>query len=265
MKERGGRTIRGVGKCLVVVALVSAASAGIASASGSIDLGDAGDLHESIGQGQSKSSLQTMLQLGSVYTATKFPVAVKIRPPDAHWGGVQLESGNYRFIQLTHLHASGTPPLNGWGYVTLEAGEGSTPSAATAMNRLHATPLLEAGPITPIRVAGFTGQQFEATVVGIDGTRYSPNGAGGISLAPFTTNHHCGYCTKTMHRETQDAKFAGKGQLFRIIVLDVRGKTVVVYLESTYAIQPKYPPTRTFPTFLPYAQQLLSKVSFSSG
>ena len=261
LKKRGARTTRAVRRCLAVVALVSAASAGIASAGGSIDLGDSGDLHEGIGQ----SNLKTMLQLGSVYTASTFPVALRIRPSDALWGGVQLESGKYRFIQLAHQHASGTPPLTGVGYVTLESANGSTPSAATAIKRLHATPQIQAGPITSTRVAGFTGQQFDATVVGVDHTRYSPRGAGGISLAPFTPNRHCGFCSKTMHGETQDTKFAGTGQIFHIVALDVRGKTVVIYVESTYAIQPKYPPTKTFPTFLPSARQLLAKVSFGSG
>jgi len=256
------RTERGaLRKCLVVVVLVSAVSAGIASAGGSIDLGDRGDLHEGIGQ----SDLKTMLQLGSVYRASRFRVALRIRPPDARWGGVQLESGNYRFIQLAHEHASGTPPLTGVGYVTLESANGSTPSAAAAIRRLHATPQIDAGPITSTRVAGFTGQQFDATVVGVDHTRYSPRGAGGISLAPFTTNRHCGFCTKTMHGETRDAKFAGTGELFRIMALDVRGKTVVIYVESTFAIQPRFPPTKTFPTFLPYAKQMLAALRFPAS
>ena len=250
-----------VGMYLVVVAVVSMASAGIASAGGLIDLGDGGDLHESVGQ----SNLKTMLQPGSVYTASKFPVTLRISPPGARWAGVQLVSGNYRFIQLTHLHASGTPPLTGVGYVTLEAAVVETPTVDVTLRRLHSTPGLTAGPITSTRVAGFTGQQFDATVVGNDRTRYSPSGAGGISLAPFTPNRHCGFCSKTMHGETQDTKFAGTGQLFHILALDVRGKTVGIYVESTYAVQPKYPPTKTFPTVLPSARQLLAKVSFGSG
>jgi hypothetical protein len=35
-----------------------------------------------------------------------------------------------------------------------------------------------------------------------------------------------------MHHETQGVKYAGKDQLYRIIVLGVHGKTVVTYLES---------------------------------
>jgi hypothetical protein len=244
-------------KALLTVILVLAGAAA-ANAAGPVDIYNGGDLHESIGQADGKN-----LQRGVTYTASTFPIAIRVRTPDALWGGAQFQSGRFRFLQLTHLRA-GSRPLHGVGYITLESAKGSTPSAATAIKQLHATPLIKAGPIRPIHVAGFTGRQFDATVVGIDRTRYSPSGAGGISLTPFMTNRHCGFCTKTMQGETQDAKFAGEGQLFRIIALDVRGKTVVIYLESTYAIQPKYPPTQTYPTFLPYAQQMLSKTRFGS-
>jgi hypothetical protein len=66
-----------------------------------------------------------------------------------------------------------------------------------------------------------------------------------------------------MLRET-DYKFAGKGQLFRIMVIGVRGKTVVIYVESSFSDSTtrKHPPTETFPTFLPYAQKLLSMLTF---
>jgi hypothetical protein len=84
-----------------------------------------------------------------------------------------------------------------------------------------------------------------------------------VSFAPFTTNHHCGFCNNTMKGETKDVKFAGTGQLFRIIVADVRGKTIVIYLESNFADQPKFPPARIFPTFLPYARQMLSTLTFA--
>jgi hypothetical protein len=42
------------------------------------------------------------------------------------------------------------------------------------------------------------------------------------------------------------------------------GKTVVACLESGFAIQPKFPPADTFPTFLLHAQRLLSALSFPS-
>ena len=67
-----------------------------------------------------------------------------------------------------------------------------------------------------------------------------------------------------MKGEPQDHKFAGEGQLFRIMVISVRGKTVVIYLESSFADSStrKYPPTTTFPTFVPFAQKLLATMTF---
>src|SRR5436190_19334093 len=128
-------------RSLVVVALVSLASAGMATASGAIVLGNGGDLHEGVGQ----ADFKTELVRGTVYTANKFPVALKIHAP-THWGGVQLESGNYRFIQLGHPHRSGTPPLTGVGYITLESAKVATPSAAKTLANLRATPHMRIGP-----------------------------------------------------------------------------------------------------------------------
>src|ERR1043166_8151595 len=112
-------------RSLVVLALITLAGAGVASAA-AVDLDDGGDLHEGIGQ----SDLRTKLQPGSTYTASKFPVALKIRPPDPLWGGVQHESGNYRFVQLGHQHLSGTAPLTGVGYITLESAKDAPPTGA---------------------------------------------------------------------------------------------------------------------------------------
>jgi hypothetical protein len=239
---------------LVVVALVSLACVGIAGAAGPIVLGDGGDLHEGVGQ----ADLKTKLESGSVYTASKFPVPLKIHAPGPLWGGVQLESGKYRFIQLGHQHVPGTAPLTGTGLITLESATSSTPSAARTLANLRATPKMRAGPTRATRVAGRRASMFDATITAIDRP-----GAGGLAIVPFTVNHHCGFCTKTMHGETKDVKVGRPGQLFHILVLRTRGRTVVIYVESNYADQKRFPPTKTFPTFLPYAQKMLAAISFS--
>jgi hypothetical protein len=238
-----------MGKRCALVLLLAVAST--ASAAATPDLHDGGDQHEGVGQGDTKP-----LKQGITYQASKFAVAVRVRPPDASWGGGQLESGPYTFVQLNHLR-TGTKPLHGVGFITLEAARVSTPSVDGAIKRLHATPHMHAGPIKPTRLAGFTGKQFDATITAID-----KPGSGGLDLVPFTTDLHCGFCTKTMHGETKDVKVGVPGQLFRIIALDVRGKTVVVYIESIYADSPKFPPAKLFPTFLPYAQKMLANVTF---
>jgi hypothetical protein len=245
--------MRGV-RSLVVLALVSLASAGMATAGGAIVLGNGGDLHEGVGQ----ADFKTKLDRGSVYTANKFPIALKIHPPTPQWGGVQLESGKYRFIQLGHLRPPGTPPLTGVGYITLESATTATPSVSKTLANLRATPKLKAGPTKATRIAGLHAHMFNATITGDDGP-----GTGGLSIVPFTVNHHCGFCTGTYHGETKDVKVGQPGQLFRIFVLRAHGRTVVIYIESIYAVQKKHPPSKVFPTFLPYAQKMLAHISFS--
>ena len=245
---------RFVARGALYAGLAAMVSVGIASAASSINLGNGGDLHEGVGQ----ADLKTMLALGSVYTANKFPVALKIHTPTTQWGGVQLESGKYRFVQLSHLRPPGTPPLTGVGYITLESATMATPSVSKTLANLRATPMLKKGPTKATRIAGLRARMFNATVTGDDGP-----GTGGLSIVPFTVNHHCGFCEQTLHRETKDLKVAGRGQLFRIIVLRTHGKTVVIYVESIYADQKKHPPAKQFPTFLPYAQKMLAHISFS--
>jgi hypothetical protein len=242
---------------IVAVAAAALGVMTVAQASGTVDIGNGGDDHESVGQEDSK----TMMRPGVTYTATTFPLAFTVRAPDALWGGVQLQSRGFRFVQFHHLRAGNTP-LHGWGFVTLEASTGRTGSVSATVKKLSSTPNLEPGPIRTTRVAGFTGKTFDATITGID----KPDGGQGIALAPFTTRHACGFCEVTMHHETLDHKFAGKGQLFRISVLSARGKTVVIYLESSRSDSTtrKNPPTKTFPTFLPYAKKLLSTLRFAS-
>src|SRR5579862_528827 len=250
-------------RCLVVLGLAAFASDGMATAAGPINIGDGGDQHEGVGQ----SDPLTKLQPGSFYTASKFPVGLKIRPPDALWGAVQHESGSYSFVQLAHAHRAGTPPLSGVGYITLESATVATPSAARALANLRATPHMKIGPTRAVTVAGVHGQMFDATITGVDVTKYCKANkslcSNGLSLEPFLPNHHCGFCETTMHHETQDVKFAGVGQLFRMIVLTAHGKVVVIYIESIYAIQKKFPPAKLFPTFLPYAQKMLAGISLS--
>jgi hypothetical protein len=229
-----------------------------ANASGRVDIPIGGNIHKGIGQGDTNR-----LHRSVTYQASAFPVALRVRLPDSRWEGVQYESGSFRFVQFHHLR-TGSVPLHGVGYMTLEAARGSTPSANTAIKRLHATPNIAASPIKPIRVAGFVGRQFDATITGKDVPPYCRSHAcsDGVSLVPFTTNRHCGYCTHTMKGQTQDVKFAGTGQVFRIIAINVRGKTIVIYLESNFADQPTFPPAKVFPTFLPYAQRMLAALVF---
>jgi hypothetical protein len=160
----------------------------------------------------------------------------------------------------------GTPALTGVGYITLESATAATPSAAKTLANLRATPHMKVGPTRAITVAGLRGKVFDATVTGSDLSGTCPGGGACpkvVSLAPFLKNHHCGYCgdSQFQPRETHDVKAALKGQLFRIIVLRARGRTVVIYIESIYAVQKKHPPAKQFPTFVPYAQKMLAHIT----
>src|SRR6266516_3046604 len=128
---------------LTVLAMVCSALAAsaVAIASAPVDLHDGGNLHEGIGQGDTKP-----LQRGVTYQASAFPLALRLRPPDGRWEGVQFESGRFRFVQLHHLR-TGSVPLHSIGYITLEAGKGPTGSVAQTVARLHATPHIEASSI----------------------------------------------------------------------------------------------------------------------
>jgi hypothetical protein len=238
---------------------------GLASASGGVELYDYGDAHASIGQSPPHPGSQgdhPHMQKGTRYGASTFPLPIAIRAPDDYWGGIQEQSKQFRFVQLYHNHRDGDPPLAGVGEITFESATAATPSVAVTVQHLRATPHTTAGPIMSTRVAGAHAKQFDLTIVGSDNPPACAriHCAKGVSMAPFTTNRHCGFCTHTMHGETLDAKYADQGQIYRIIVLGVHGKTVVIYLESTYADQPRFPPSKTFPTFLPYARQLLTAV-----
>jgi hypothetical protein len=244
---------------LFVAAMAAVASA-VATASGPSNLYDGHDAHEGIGQSDGRP-----MHRGVLYGASKFPLALRLRPADAQWEGQQNQSGRFRFVQIHHLR-TGNTPLHGVGYITFSSATGTTPPLAKTVKRLRATPHVKFGPITTATVSGFAAKAFDATITGSDhvpGVHVS-----GVSIDPFTVNHHCLFCgdaRKWPNRETRDVKFAGTGQLFHIIVTRVRGKTVVIYIESIYADQRRHPPATIFPTFLPYANKMLATLHFPAS
>jgi len=241
----------------VVAALVVATAA---NAAGSVDLFNGGDLHEGVGQADVKD-----LNRGASYAAKTFPIAVRFRPTDALWGGAQFQSGMYRFVQLLH-QKSGSVAFHGRGFLTIETSTGRTPSVVATIEHLRANDALDESAVKAARVGTYVGKQFDAEVVGNDlsnlsscpGNQKCP---AAVSLAPFLPNHHCGFCgdAQFQPRETQDVKVARTGQEFRFIVISARGKTIVIYLESATDNTVKgFPGSATFPSFVPYANKLLS-------
>jgi hypothetical protein len=196
------------------------------------------------------------LQAGVTYQASKFPIALRLTPPDGSWSGGQWKTASAG-CQAAEGRFAGYPPYYGWvafgqgsgvrpprGSVVISTSYGKTPSAATAVHRLRTgLPRDEATyqPTTRTRLAGFYGYQFDGKIVGerhIFLPFTKPGGAvgGGPDAIEFEA-----------------------GWVFRIIVLDVRGKTVVVYIANVAL------PANQFSAFLTKANRILRTLAFPKG
>jgi len=238
----------------MAIAAAGLAVSAAASGSGPKDIANAGEPAAVAARQDNIGWLDaTAVTTGVTYQASTFPVRITFRPPDALWAAVQARGGGYRFVQLYHRFAhdaNGKVTNWGRGLITFEAGAGKTGSVAAVVKTLHATALMTPGKITRAQLAGFHGETFDTTIVG---TR--PGDAGGIPLIPFSGDPRPG----------GDHFWVTRGQLLRVIVLDVRGKTVVVYIESTddsgstiAAAQP----AQSFPVFLGFVRRILGTVRF---
>ena len=94
------------------------------------------------------------------------------------------------------------------------------------------------GRTTRATVAGFPGWQVDGNVFGRFGHVFVP------------------FSHKTAGASPPDSYKLDKGERFRIIVLDVRGKSVVLFLESLKL------PADQFPAFLTAANQILESLEF---
>ena len=188
----------------------------------------------------------TPLRAGVTYQASAFPLPLRVRPFDGSWGGAQWKS------ELLGFRGGGRPYFgwvaigsgNGEGYAGRPAGlivimtaYARTPSVASTVANLRTRghgATYEA--TSSAKVAGFSGVQFDGQVVGQSHVF--------IPFSPPPVNHF------------QDAHFLGQGEVFRVTVLNVRGKTVVVFVESGEL------PAEQFPAFLTKADRILETVRF---
>ncbi len=186
----------------------------------------------------------TPLRAAAAYEATQFPIALRLTHPGAGWAGAQWKSARLG-------ERGGGPPFFGWvaigrrgatgqdlppGLVVIMTAYARTASVATTVARLRTRGLWASYEATsPAKVAGFSGVQFDGQVA-----------AGRIHVfAPFSDANHF-----------QDAVLVGGSELFRVIVLNVRGKTVVVYIDSA-ALS-----AEEFPAFLATADRILTSLRF---
>ena len=175
------------------------------------------------------------------YTASSFPIAMRITPPDGGWFAgqgriVTVKRGSYGWAEFMHA-----PPNRPQGAIAMITSLDATPSVATTVAQLRAGTGATFGPVTPVRLAGFSGSQFDVTI--------GPKHHLFIPLSP--PSHAARY--------HPDAYLLDAGEVVRIVVLDVRGKTVVFLLEN-YAL-----PADQFPTFLDQAHGLLASLRFPAS
>ncbi len=194
-----------------------------------------------------KSTTQAApMKAGATYQASLFPIALRITPHSAWWGNQYRTTGRGK-------------PLFGWaqfarpgvkGAISLMTAYGPTPSVAATIARLQAGGSHPPGPTgggtefgaaSPVTIAGYTGEQFDGDVWGIYGHKW----------VPFTP--------KTHGATPADAWASHQGEAFRIIALDVKGKTMVIFLESAEL------PAAQFPAFLAPAARLLESLRFPSS
>lgn len=190
----------------------------------------------------------TKLKAGVTYQASAVPIALRVTTADGSWAGAQWRSS-----------AHGKPAF-GWaavgqgpvdkpprGLIEIVTALGPTPPVAATIARLRTggshLPESKIGGITfqepsPVKIAGHSGRQFDGEVWG----------KFGHGFIPFSPKTHGG--------SPSDYLRLDKGEAFRIIALNVRGKTVVLLLESAVL------PADQFPAFLTSANRLLKTLKF---
>jgi hypothetical protein len=187
------------------------------------------------------------LAAGVTYKASDFPLPIRVTSPDASWGGAQWKSDS------SFQHAKSTvAPFYGWvtfeqhdthaaqGAITIMTPYGSTPTVAAVVTGLRTRghgATYEAN--SPVKLGGYAGIQFDGKVVGKEHV-----------FIPFSPK-------STVAKWYPDNYGMGHGGVFRIIALNVHGKTVVVYIENAEL------PADQFEEFLTRAATLLNTLRFA--
>jgi hypothetical protein len=178
----------------------------------------------------------------ATYHAGLFPLAFRVIVPGGTWLGgqgrtVSVKRGSFGWAEF--LRPPNARPL---GAISMIAPYGLTTSVAATIARLRAnTAGVTYEPTKSARVAGFSGSSFDGAVVGKHHL-----------FVPFTPVTHAA----TFH---PDAYRFDQGEVFRIIVVDVRG-TIVVFLLENVGL-----PTDQFPDFLASATGLLGSLRFAAA
>jgi hypothetical protein len=188
-------------------------------------------------------------------------LAIDLRPTDRLWEGAQWvrtsgvhdgqmrKGAKFAYVQLLHKYAHDAQgKVSNWGRgtITFEAGFAPTGSVQATMKRLRArlADFQTVGPVSKVRLAGFAGLSYDGRV---------KNGAGFYHRwVPFSASDGAVPTTDSVKAEANE----GKGEAFRIIVIDVRGTVVAIYVQGETA------PADKFPDFLVFANRLFSTMTF---
>ena len=188
------------------------------------------------------------LASGVTYKASDFPLPLRVTAPDGTWGGAQWKSDS------SFQHKKSTvAPFYGWvtfeqhdtnaaqGAITIMTPYGTTGTVAATVAGLRTRGRGATYQATsPVKLGGYSGLQFDGHVVGKEHV-----------FIPFSPK-------STVAKWYPDNYGVGQGTVFRILALNVRGKTVVVYLENAKL------PADQFPAFLTRADTLLQTLKFAA-
>ena len=138
----------------------------------------------------------------------------------------------------------GSPKGIPQGLISIMTAYTRTPSVSATVNVLRTRGHgASYEPSTPVTVAGYHGIEFDGQIVGAKNVDHS-----GHFFVPFSpSSHAAGYFPD---------EYPVYGDVFRILVLDVRGRTVVVYVENVGL------PAAQFPAFLAKADLILENLRF---
>jgi hypothetical protein len=182
------------------------------------------------------------LRAGITYRASLFPVALRFTTPNGSWSGAQgrtltkgvssTERGRFGFVELRQAA----------GAISLITADGRTPTVAATVKGLRTRGRGATFQATsPVKLAGLSGVQFDGEVVGTS-----------HNFVPFTPPSGAA-------KFVPDSYTVNQGDMFRLVVLNVRSKTVVVLFESEGL------PTDEFTAFLGRADEILKTLRFPKG
>ena len=190
------------------------------------------------------------LKAGVTYQASSFPLPLRVTAPDSSWLGAQFKAASHGRPAFGWVVVGHPPLAKPRGVIAIETAFGPTQSvAATIANLRYGGSSLpethvggvEFGAPTRVKIAGYSGRQFDGEVWGKFGHTFLP-------FSPHLRGP----------ASPPDSDYIHRGEAFRFIALNVRGKTVVLGLES-FGL-----PADQFPAFLVSARRLLQSLVLSA-